>query len=117
MSCDRFQQALDAWDPAGTTPLSDELALHLDACPACRAAFDARLPPVHAMAGPELRVAVPSGARPMPAALGLAAVAAAVLISAAPRPAPATADDAVADAMFRECLVMPAWPASEECDL
>ena len=38
--CGKHQAELDAWTPDGGTELSDELALHLDACESCRNHFD-----------------------------------------------------------------------------
>ncbi len=44
MSCEQTRQLMAVWDPAGPD-LPDRVALHLDTCPACRAALDLRFAP------------------------------------------------------------------------
>jgi len=42
MSDQHYVDVIEQWDPASEADLPDEVALHLDACESCTAAFDAR---------------------------------------------------------------------------
>lgn len=73
MNCPEAQAIVAAWLP--TTDLPDPVVAHLDACDACRTAFDARFVPIPRPEAPPAPAARPRRS-PWPALTALAAAAA-----------------------------------------